>query len=152
MEPILLSHPRVIWHTWPERIFAQLPEPQGVSLHRPATCIVAEAGYENNILIALPKIGFTNPRYVTMQLEEQADGKRGSLLVDGSENIFLFKGRHDDRYALRAVCRYDDVRKQSLWQLLIHEVPNPNMPYGWGSYRPAGTQYCWDMNYGVGDV
>lgn len=149
MVPILVHHPRVIWHTYPERIFAMIGN-QGISFCSLDSLVTQKEDYENYILRDNPKIGRIHPTIAAMYLDECACGKQIALSLDGRENIFLFEGQEGDKqklFALRARWEMVPHRKEFCWLLTMSEVPDTNQRYGWGACRPAGTHYHWDRKY-----
>jgi len=145
-----MNHPNFIWYTYAERIFGRIADAPGVSLQQPASKIISQESYDNYVLRDNPEIGCSNPYYVEMLLDEQSDGRRGLLALNGNSNIFFFTGREKNKkFALRATYPSSGYGKSNVWGLVITEVPivTEGGWYNWGAYRSAGTQYCWDYAF-----
>ena len=144
MKPVLMNHPGVIWHTYPERIFSLLPEPERETNFSITTHVLVHESYDNHVRQQFPVIGKASPLAVAALIEQQINGTDGLLKLDGSDNIMFLAGKYWDLYALRA--RYGSFAhtKAFGWLLTLSEVPRFGRWPDWGAYRPAGTQYLWE--------
>lgn len=142
MKPFFTDHPQIIWHTWPESIFALLPNtPKRQPTWRIASHTVAQTSYERYILKDHPEIKDISPQTIQMIIDEHLHSQFGYLKKRGVENIFLLAGEQAQLFALRIREVEPEPRKL---HLTIAEVPSLGVYPDWGAYREAGTTYWWE--------